>query len=189
MRVIIVLAVLTALLHLGLRYYITPQFGQDVRDRFIERRKYIPSLKDQQLKDNDGPLTVSNLSLWINDPANQVNRQGYVAPVILPLDVLFLIAVGSLLGCLSQLLASRIGLISGWPVILWWFFPLAYMLCDFIEDVLIVSLLSWPSLLNEVSFPTLRFFTTAKLFTISAAIVETGALIATWIAARFGFIT
>jgi hypothetical protein len=54
MRAVIVLMVLTAILHLGLRYYITPQLSRDVRDRFIERGRYIPSLKEQHLSDNDG---------------------------------------------------------------------------------------------------------------------------------------
>jgi len=188
MRAIIVLAVVTAALHLGLRYCVAPPFGRDVQDRFIERDKYIPSLRDQRLPDNDGALTAPNLLRWINDPANQINRFGYVKPVILPLDLLFLIALGSLLGCLAQLLASRIGLISGWPVIVWWIFPLAYMLCDFIEDGLIVILLSWPSLLHDTSFQALRIFTRAKLFTIGAAVLEVGALIATWIAARLDII-
>jgi hypothetical protein len=188
MRAIIVLAIVTAVLHLSLRYYVVPQFGRDVQDRFIERDKYIPSLRDQHLPDNDGALTAANLLRWISDPAHRSYRQGYVTPVILPLDLLFLIAVGSLLGCLSQFLASRIGLISAWPIIVWWVLPLAYMLCDFIEDGLIVILLSWPSLLHETSFQALRVSTTAKLFTIGAAILEVGALLATWIAARLGFI-
>jgi hypothetical protein len=188
MRAIIVLAIVTTALHLSLRYYVAPQFGRDVQDRFIERDNYIPSLREQHLPDNDGALTAPNLLRWISDPAHRSYRQGYVTPVILPLDLLFLIAVGSFLGCLSQLLASRIGLISAWPTIVWWVFPLAYMLCDFIEDGLIVILLSWPSFLHETSFQALRIFTTAKLFTIGAAMLEVGALVATWIAAWLGII-
>jgi hypothetical protein len=188
MRAVIVLMVLTVILHLGLRYYITPQFSQDVRDRFIERGRYIPSLKGQHLKNNDGRLTASNLLLWISDPANQVNRLGYVTPVILPLDVLFLISLGSLLGCLSQLLASRIGPISGWPVIVWWLFPITYLVCDFIEDGLIVSLLSWPGILNPLSFSTLRVFTIAKISAVTIAFLQSGALLLGWVAARLGIL-
>src|SRR5665213_837160 len=186
MRAVIVLTVLTAILHLGLRNYITPQFGQDVLDRFIERDKYISSLKQQNLKDNDGRLTASNLLLWISDPANQVNRRGYVAPVILPLDILFLISLGSLLGCLSQLLASRIGLIAGWPAMVWWLFPATYLVCDLVEDGLIVSLLSWPDTLNAISFAALRFFTVAKILTVTIAFLQNGALLLWWISTRLG---
>jgi hypothetical protein len=125
---------------------------------------------------------------WINDPTNQVNRLGYVTPVILPLDVLFLISLGSLLGCLSQLLASRIGLISAWPVIVWWLFPIAYLVCDFVEDALIVSLLSWPGLLNPLSFSILRGFTITKIATVTIFFLQSGALPLGWVAARLGIV-
>lgn len=188
MRVIVILALVTAVLNIGLRYYVTPPLGEDVKDRFIEQNKYIPSLKNQAGQADDGKLTTTNLQHWSNDPANLVARQGYVAPVILPLDLLFLIAVGGLLGFSSQSLAGKIGLLSPVPSIAWWVLPVIYMLADLVEDSMIVVLLTWPGTINDTSFQVLRFFTTLKLYAIGAAIAEVGLVIAAWLAARAGLI-
>ncbi|RXH38731.1 hypothetical protein XH99_00270 [Bradyrhizobium nanningense] len=183
----IVLAILTAVLHFGLRYYITPPLGEDVKDRFIERDKFIPSLKNGAGQDG-GKLTATNLRQWIHDPANLDARKGYVTPVILPLDLLFLIAAGCLLGFTSQMLAGKISLVGAVPVIAWWTLPVAYMFSDFAEDGMIVTLLSWPGAITDASFQALRLFTMIKLYSIGAAIIQAGLLIAGWLAARAGFI-
>src|SRR5437879_5018132 len=124
MRAVIILAVLVAILHFGLRYYITPQFGGDVIARFIERGKVIPSIQSRHIPGNDGALSEPNLALWLSTPGNDPGRQGYVLPVIIPLDLLFLISLGSLLGFASALLASRIGVVSHLNPVLWWVFPI-----------------------------------------------------------------
>jgi len=108
--------------------------------------------------------------------------------VILPLDLLFLIAVGCLLGFSSQSLAGRIGLVSAVPTIAWWILPIVYMFADFAEDSMIATLLTWPHAITETSFQALQFITTVKLYSIGAAIIEAGLLIVGWLAARAGLI-
>lgn len=51
MRAVIVLAVVFAALHFGLKYWVAPKFGADVEARFVERLKYIPSFKTPGVED------------------------------------------------------------------------------------------------------------------------------------------
>jgi hypothetical protein len=73
-------------------------------------------------------------------------------------------------------------------VIVWWLFPIAYLVCDFVEDALIASLLSWPGLLNPLSFSILRAFTITKIATVTIAFLQSGALLLGWVAARLGIV-
>jgi hypothetical protein len=189
MRAVILLAVLVAILHFGLRYYVTPQFGEDVEARFIERSKTIPSIQSRNMPGNDGALNEANLALWLNTHANDAARRGYVVPVIIPFDLLFLISLGSLLGFASVLLASQIGAVSQFSPMLWWLFPIAYVACDVIEDSFIAALLTWPDLLNAMSFRLLRSATAAKFVTIAIAVAQAGVLGIGWcVAAGSGFL-
>lgn len=180
MRAIIVSAVLVAILHFGLRYYITPQFGEDVEARFIERSKVIPSIQSRQLPGNDGSLDEANLALWLSTQANDQARRGYVVPVIIPFDLVFLISLGSLLGFASVLLGNQIGAVSRFNPMLWWILPVAYIACDLIEDCFIAALLTWPNLLNAVSFRLLRSATAAKFVTVAVAVAQAGLLGVGW---------
>ena len=69
MRAVIVVAVIFAILHFGLRYWVTPKFGEDVKARFVERLKYIPSFKapgdkDGQ-QDSEAALNEANFAAWL----------------------------------------------------------------------------------------------------------------------------
>jgi len=77
MRVRIILAILTAVLHVGLRYYITPPLGEDVKDRFIERDKFIPSLKNGAGQDGGRLLTCGSGStiLGTSPPAKAMSSR------------------------------------------------------------------------------------------------------------------
>ena len=161
MRALIVLAIAVAVLHFGLQY-VAASYGNDVKARFIEHGKYIPSIHAQNLPRNDGAYNLSNFTLWLASPENQPDRRGYVAPIIIPLDLLFLVALGSLLGLASVLLAAQMPFISKRSPAVWWLFPLAYLGCDLVEDLLIAAILTWPNLLNSTSFLLLRSFTLEK---------------------------
>lgn len=181
MRTVIVLAVLVAILHFGLRFYVTPQLGEDVQARFIERSKFIPSIQAQHLPGNDGSLTASNLSLWLTTPANDYHRRSYVAPIVIPFDLLFLVSLGTLLGYASVLLANHVGPVSHINPALWWVFPIAYIASDFVEDLLIIMLLTWPNLLSIISFRVLTTATVVKLITVTVAFAQGGLLFLGWL--------
>ena len=112
MRAVIVLAVVFAILHFGLKFWVAPKFGVDVKARFVERLKYIPSFKtpggQDGRKDDAAALNEANFAAWLAKPDNRPNRRGYAFPVLFPLDILFLVALGSLLG-MASLASGRTG--------------------------------------------------------------------------------
>jgi hypothetical protein len=175
-------------LHFGLKYWVTPKFGEDVKARFVERLKYIPSFKTPGSPDSEAALTEASFAAWLAKPDNQASRRGYAFPVLFPLDILFLVALGSLLGMASLLLAGQVGAVSAWPVWVWWLFPVAYMAFDLLEDVLLITLLTMPSLLNGGTFHALTAFTSAKIGTVVVAIGQVGLLALACAAARLGVI-
>ncbi len=188
MRAVIVLAVVFAALHFGLKYWVAPKFGDDVKARFVERLKYIPSFKTSGSTDSEAALNEANFAAWLAKPDNQSNRRGYAFPVLFPLDILFLVALASLLGMVSLLLAGQVGAVAGWPVWVWWLFPVSYMAFDLLEDVLLITLLTMPSLLNGGTFRALSAFTSAKIGTVIVAIGQVGLLALACVAARLGII-
>lgn len=192
MRAVIVVAVIFAVLHFGLRYWVAPNFGEDVKARFVERLKYIPSFKAPGDQDggqgSEAALSEANFAAWLAKPGNEANRRGYAFPVLFPLDILFLVALGSLLGMASLLLAAKVGAVSGWPVWVWWLFPVAYMVFDVLEDVLLIALLTAPSLLNAGTFRALTAFTSGKIGTVAVAAGQVVLLVLAATAARFGMI-
>ena len=188
MRAVIVVAVIFAILHFGLKYWVTPKFGDDVKARFVERLKYIPSFKVPGSPDSEAALNEANFATWLAKPDNQASRRGYAFPVLFPLDILFLVALGSLLGMVSLLLAGQVGPLRGWPVWVWWLFPVAYLAFDLLEDVLLIALLTMPSLLNGGTFRALSAFTSGKIGTVIVAIGQVGLLALAWAVARLGVI-
>lgn len=183
MRTLLLLIVLVLVLHLGLRL-VARQFNEDVQARFIERIEFIPSMRDHQLTTDNGALTAGNLTLWIGDPENDVSRRGYISPVIVPLDLLFLLSLGSLLGWASMYLAGSTKWSLTWPWYIWWIVPAGYMISDLVEDGLIVGLLLSPALVTPDSFRLLACFTASKLLFVKAGLVQVGVLLLAWAASR-----
>lgn len=188
MRAVIVVAVIFAILHFGLKFWVAPKFGDDVKARFVERLKYIPSFKAPGAPDSAYVMNEANFAAWLANPDNQSSRRGYAFPVLFPLDILFLVALGSLLGMASLLLAGQVGAVREWPVWIWWLFPAAYMAFDLLEDVLLIALLTMPSLLNGGTFRALTAFTGGKIGTVAVAIGQVGLLALACTAARLGVI-
>ncbi len=119
MAKIIVLAVLTAALTLALKFVVAPRYGTDVGARFLERLKYIPSRSE--------PLSEVSLARWLADKTQSEAISGYVVAVLFPLDILFLICLGLLLGFASTPLAERLAILSNIPGRIWWVLPACYI--------------------------------------------------------------
>lgn len=109
MRAIAALFMLTLGLTLTLKYIVSPRYGVDVQARFIERLNYIPS---------QAPALLSrdNLARWLVDDRNTRAVNGYAYPVLFPLDFMFLLSLGFLLGLASTALAGRIAYVANWPL-------------------------------------------------------------------------
>lgn len=167
---IIILIVLTLGLTLTLKLYVTPRYGADVASRFLERLKYIPSQTEV--------LSATTLRRWLSDKANDGAIRGYVYPVLFPLDLFFLLALGLLLGCASGALAGRIGFLSNIPHWAWWVLPAAYMASDLVEDTFIAAIFTSRLALTENSFGLLSALTAVKLATVTMAIAQVAFLAA-----------
>lgn len=149
---------------LAMKLFVTPRYGKDVEGRFLERLKFIPSQIEV--------LSATTLSRWLTDKANGDAIRGYIYPVLFPLDLLFLLALGLLLGFASSSLVDRIGFLSNVPVWIWWALPASYMASDLIEDTLIAAILKSRIALTERSFRLLSALTAIKLATVTAAILQ-----------------
>ncbi|MBR1149575.1 hypothetical protein [Bradyrhizobium sp. JYMT SZCCT0428] len=152
------------------KFLVTPKYGKDVESRFLERLKYIPSQTEV--------LSPSTLGRWLADKANSGAIRGYVCPVLFPLDALFLIGLGVLLGLASVSLGTRLEFLSHVPAWVWWVFPLLYMASDLAEDATIAAILMSPARLTEASFKNLSALTGIKLTTVALAIGQVGFLAA-----------
>jgi hypothetical protein len=118
------------------------------------------------------PLDPQALSKWVVDHRHFAS--GYAWRVI-PLDIAYLLALGLFLGLASATLAGMIAWPSMFPRLptwLWWTLPTIYIICDLAEDILITSLLSWPSGINSLSLAVLAAFRTIKIDSVAFAIVQ-----------------
>ena len=164
MQSISILFVLTLALMLAMKLFVTPRYGKDVEGRFLERLKFIPSQTEV--------LSATTLGRWLADKANGDAIRGYVYPVLFPLDLLFLFALGLLLGFASGALVDRIGFLSNVPVWIWWVLPTSYIASDLIEDTLIAAIFKSRIALTERSFRFLSVLTAIKLATVTTAIFQ-----------------
>ncbi len=169
MRTILVLLGLTVALVCALKFVVTPNFGEDVEARFIERLKDIPSQSPAR-------LTTETLNNWLENPANRNAIRGYVCPVLFPLDIAFLICLGWLLGAGSVALAERSSLLSAIPVWIWWLFPALYIAFDLAEDTTLIGIFTSFLPITDRSYNVLRTFTVVKITTVSLAFAQVGLL-------------
>jgi hypothetical protein len=162
MSLIIALLVTTIGLTLILKYAVTPNYGADIEDRFLERSAFIPSRSTR--------LTLLSFRSWLADPANKQAKAGYGFPVLIPCDIAFLLSLGLLLGVSSAALAGHLSFLSQIPRWIWWIIPTAYMIADLLEDGIIALHLRDAIQLTSGSFFLLSLFKSLKLATVSAAI-------------------
>lgn len=170
LQTIITLFVLTIILTLILKLFVTPKYGTDVASRFLERLKYIPS--------QTALLSSTTLSGWLANKANSEAIRGYVYPVLFPLDILFLLSLGLLLGFASGALGSRLEFLSNVPAWIWWVFPFLYMASDLAEDTAIAAIFKTIIPLTDGSYNVLSALTAAKIATVGIAIGQVGFLAA-----------
>jgi hypothetical protein len=169
MRVAFLFFALTLLTFLALKFLVTPNYGEDVRERFFERLNFIPSQRPEL-------LTKGNLAKWLVDPSKSRDRNGYVFPVMFPFDIIFLTALGCLLGFASIALIDQLSFLSGIPSWTWWVLPAAYMAADLAEDLTAAAIFKSLIPLTETSFYVLGKLTALKLWTVTAAVGQVGFL-------------
>jgi hypothetical protein len=167
--------ILLGLLAVALPFIISQtaaSYGNAVSERFLER----PTAADPRYTVPpdvaQGPeLTVDSLTNWVRnhvDPA-----KGYVARVI-PLDILYLVFLGTFLGLASTTLAGTIrwpSVLEAVPTLIWWVLPALYIVSDFVEDSMIFTMLNWPSNIQDL-FNTLGNVRAVKIWSVGLGMAQ-----------------
>ncbi len=93
----------------------------------------------------------------------------------MPLDFIYLAVLGGFLALGAYTLASAVA----WPPMLarlplwgWLIFPAIYIVADFVEDCLIIMLMTRPSIISNFSVDALTFLRTAKIGSNALAIIQ-----------------
>jgi hypothetical protein len=168
MLIFLVCAAVTILLQFTIPHFSSP-YGAAVKARFVERSKTIP-----EGETGDVPLNEQNLRQWISSYLESAG--GYASPVLFPLDILFLFALGIALATGSVFFARHAVLVSNvWPVI-WWIIPAVYLVSDFVEDVLLIGILKNPQQLTAQSFSSLALATNIKIKSVTAGFCQLAVL-------------
>jgi hypothetical protein len=152
----------------------------DIKARFAERIDYIPSRMSPPAF-----LGFDSLKDWLDDPANAATRRAYAFPVLFPLDFVFLIFLGLFLGLASLAVSNQLAPLRSIPAWTWWVFPSLYIICDSLEDTILLALFTEKLRLEPVSYFIVRTLTKAKIATVSIAIGQIGFLAALWGLLRF----
>ena len=169
MLIFLACAAVTILLQFTIPHFSSP-YGAAVKARFVERSKTIP-----EGETGDVPLNEQNLRQWISSYPE--SARGYASPVLFPLDILFLFALGIALATGSVFFARHAVLVSEvWPVI-WWIIPAVYLASDFVEDVLLIGILKNPQRLTPQSFSSLALATDIKIKSVTAGLCQLVALV------------
>lgn len=167
MRAVIVLAALVILLSFAIPLFAnTKRAGFAVSERFLERLNAIPYVTY-----SEKPIDQANLQEWVL--LNPESARVYARHVI-PMDIVFLIALGTFMGLASVTLAAAVAWPASWavPLWVWWMLPALYVAADLSEDILIATLLSLPSTIHEASVGLLKAAKSIKMVSVTLGLVQ-----------------
>lgn len=153
-----------------------------VAERFLERAflttPSIPPDVHEARNANEPPNEVdaSNLLAWVNH--HPVAAHTY-AWRVMPLDFLYLAVLGAFLALAANFLASGLASSSALaklPAWTWFVLPAIYVLADFVEDCLIVIMMSQPTTISDRMINLLTAFRNLKIGATVLAIIQIFAL-------------
>jgi hypothetical protein len=126
-------------------------------------------LHERWLETGD-PYTVDSLRDRVKKDTVRAAR--YVCPVLVPLDLLFLVFLGATLAIVSVMSASAVSWLSGaaWLFVL---LPALYVGVDLAEDALLVRLLAWPDTVTTGMVTVVRALTSIKIWAVKLAFAQT----------------
>jgi hypothetical protein len=124
------------------------------------------------------PINAENLRHWVvsSDTAAYANAYAWC---VMPLDFIYLAVLGGFLALGAHALASTITWpppLTKLPLRVWLIFPIAYAVADFIEDCLILLLMTHPSTISNFTVDLLTFLRSTKIGTNAIAIIQIFAL-------------
>jgi hypothetical protein len=120
-----------------------------------------------------GEYTAKDLTAWVEADAARAAR--YAVPVLVPVDLLFLVFLGATLAVTSVTLASAVGGLGG---VTWLFvvLPALYVAVDVAEDALLVGFLTRPDTIRADLVTAVRALTWIKIWSVKLTIGQTALL-------------
>lgn len=139
--------------------------GFAVSTRFLERPGDIPC--ETGIKE----LNAENLRQWVTSDATARFAKAY-AWQVMPLDLIFLAVFGGFLvvGATTLVALGLPAPLSKWPSSLWLICPLAYVVSDLLEDILIVVLMTIPAAISDTTVTVLAGLRGLKFLSSGLAI-------------------
>ena len=153
--------------------------GRAVADRFLERSfLQTPTIPPEPDPKAELPeVDADNLRAWVTSQADYARAYAWR---VMPLDFIYLVALGTFLALAATTLASGIAwpptmakLLPGW---VWLIFPLAYMIADVLEDFLIIILMTRPASISPFTVNMLAVLRNVKIGANALAITQIFAL-------------
>uniref|UniRef100_Q07H08 Uncharacterized protein n=1 Tax=Rhodopseudomonas palustris (strain BisA53) TaxID=316055 RepID=Q07H08_RHOP5 len=169
MRLIILLGTIAIAMPFAIPFLAPPcTVGTAVSERFLERSNTIP----YEIRKTE-ELTDGNLKRWVTAADTAKFAEAYAWRMI-PLDLIFLAALGSFLAIGAYTLAS-LGLpapLSRLPLWAWLILPLTYVVVDLLEDILIIVLMTTPDVITGATVTTLTVLRTIKIWSVGLAMAQ-----------------
>jgi hypothetical protein len=154
------------------------QGNRAVAERFLERAflkpPTIPPDDTEPRKADEPPKVVNAGSLlaWVTKKPEAAQAYAWH---VMPLDFVYLAVLGGFLALAANALASGIAwpsALAKLPAWIWFIFPAAYVLADFVEDCLIVMMMSQPATISDRTINLLTAFRRAKIGANGLAIIQ-----------------
>jgi hypothetical protein len=148
--------------------------GTAVSDRFLERSNTIPP----EQKTKAIPINEANLRAWVTSEDTAKYASAY-AWRVMPFDFVYLAVLGGFLALGAYTLASEVAwppMLAKLPLWIWLIFPAAYIITDFLEDSLIILMMTQPSSISDLTVQALTFLRGTKIFSNALAITQIFAL-------------
>jgi hypothetical protein len=152
----------------------TSVVGAAVSDRFLERSKTIPP----EPRIEPIPIDANNLRAWVTSEDTAGYARAY-AWRVMPLDFIYLVVLGGFLALGAYTLASTVAwppTLARLPLWVWLIFPAVYTIADFVEDSLIILLMTQPSRISNFTVDALTFLRNTKIGSNAMAITQIFAL-------------
>jgi hypothetical protein len=149
--------------------------GTAVSERFLERSKTIPPEPTR----DPLPINAGNLHAWVTSKETAGYARAY-ARRVMPLDFVYLIVLGGFLALAAVGLASTVAwpstLARLLPLWVWLIFPAIYAIADFVENCLIIAMMTQPSRITKCTVRTLTYLRNTKIGSNAVAITQIFAL-------------
>jgi len=158
MRLALFLLVVTVSLFIAGRL-LARRVGGEVSRRFLETKT---------------DYTNDSLRTWISK--HEREAKWYAFPILVPVDLLFMVFLAALLALASVALAGQIGALREHA----WLFtalPALYLAADLAEDALLVRFLFAPEAIGPAMVRCTQVLTKVKIWSVKSAALQTAALL------------